>query len=123
MSGIDIYYTRRGMYNLCQFWDRDESGVGNSEEYTYYNLPDGTFYAKEANNESNEVQTLFGSFMADSHSILLESHDDLNGLRENCLVKFDNCLWRVENIQKKIRRKQSEFNPNFDYVWYIQLRR
>lgn len=119
---IDTYYSRRGKFNLCQYWERDEEGVGNSEEYTYYNIPTGCFYAEQVNSENIQLQ-MIDAFMADEHHIMISTNDYVPGMHPNCLVKWDGQIWRVENAQPKIRKKQSEYSPRFDYQWFIELRR
>lgn len=109
------------MHNLCPFWVRNEDGVGNSEEYVYNRKPSGYFYAKEANAETNNTNIIVGSFMADQHMVMLKSADDLRDITENSIVRYNNCLWRVESIQKEPIRKESEFCSEMTYYWYLQL--
>lgn len=121
MSRIDIYHSRRCMFNLCAFWVRDEDGVGNSDEYRYKTQPDGYFYAKEVDSEMINNNVLFGAFMADEHHIMIESTDDLTGMTENSKVRYKNNDWRVESLQKQLIMKESQFNSKETYYWYIQL--
>lgn len=121
MSRIDLYHSRRNMHNFCAFWVRDESGIGNSEEYVYKNKPTGYFYAKEIDAETVNNNIIFGAFMADQHHILIESADDLSGMTENSLVRYKGDIWRVENLQKRIILKETEYNSTTNYYWYIQL--
>ena len=121
MSRVDIYHSRRGMYNLCPFWIRNEDGVGNSEEYIYNRKPSGYFYAKEVNAETNNSNIIAGSFMADQHIITLESADWLEDMTENSIVRYNGYLWRVDSVQKTPVRKESEFSSRISYYWYLQL--
>lgn len=121
MSRIDIYHSRRAMFNYCTFWIRNEDGVGNSEEYIYKRQPSGCFYAKEVESENDDQNIIMGTFLADSHSIMLESRDDLSDMTENSLVRYKNLLWRVENIQKQLILKESEFCAIPTYNWFIRL--
>lgn len=121
MSRVNLRHSRRNMHNYCPFWVRDESGVGNSEEYAYKNQPNGYFYAKETEAENDNNNVLFGAFMADSHRVMLESVDNINDLTENSIVKYKNNYWRVESLQKRIILKETQFSSISSYHWYIQL--
>lgn len=123
MSRVNLRHSRRNMHNYCPFWLRDERGVGNAEEYIYNRVPSGFFYAKETEAESDNNTVLFGSFMADSHRVMLESVDDLNDLTENAIVKYKNEIWRVESLQKRMIIKETQFSSIPSYHWYIQLMR
>ena len=121
MSRIDIYHSRRNMHQLCAFWTRDESGIGNSEAYDYKDQPDGYFYAKEITPETVDNNVLFSTFMADQHHTMLESTDDLEGLTENSRVLFKDQPWRVDSIQKHPIIKETEFCKFETFYWYVQL--
>lgn len=121
MSRVDIYHSRRDMFNFCPFWVRNEDGIGNSEEYVYNKAPSGYFYAKEVDAETVGSNVIYGAFMADQHHILIESADDLTDMTENSIVKYKNHLWRVKDLQKRLIVKESEFSSIETYYWYIQL--
>lgn len=123
MAGIDIYHSRRGSYNYCPWWSRDEGGVGNSEEYVYNRKPSGYFYAKKVEVENQDSNIIMGAFMADHHRTMIESKDDLEGMHENAIVKYKGELWRVESIQKNEYVKETEFSSVTTYVWNLQLER
>lgn len=121
MAGIDMHHSRRGMFNLCAFWVRDESGVGNSDEYIYKTKPTGYFYAKEERAEYDDTGTIMGAFMVHQHSILLRSNDDLTGITKNSLVRYRGNIWRVDNVQKETIIKESQYLNKPKYYWYIQI--
>ena len=121
MAGVDIYHSRRGMFNCCPFWIRSEEGVGNSEEYIYNRKPSGYFYAQKVEAENDSSNIIMGAFLADQHNVMIKSRDDLSGITENSLVKYKDKLWRVENIQKEEIIKECEFSSTTSYYWYLQL--
>lgn len=120
-SGINIYHSRRINYNRCIYWERDESGIGNEENLIYEKKPAGIFYATESNAETNSTNMLAGVFMTEQYDILLESTDWLDGLHKDCLVKYNDQLWRVNEVQKKPYKKESAFRNKKTYKWFIGL--
>lgn len=124
MGRVDIFQSRRTNFFQCMWWTRDESGVGNSEDLIYQKQPSGIFYAKPKTSENDTKTTIQGVFMADVHTVTLESNDDLTGIATNDLVRFDNKIWRVDGApQKLLRNKMSQFSSYNVYKWTIALRR
>lgn len=123
MAGIDVYHSRRGAYNYCTWWIRDEGGVGNSEKYIYNRKPSGYFYAKKVEVEANDSNIIMGTFLADHHRTMIQSKDDLSGMHENAIVKYKGKLWRVENIQADEYTKETEYSSETTYVWNLTLER
>lgn len=119
----DIYHSRRTHYYKCFYWLRDEDGINDSEAYIYNKEPDGMFDAKLLGSEQNDYQAISDSFMAANYRVTLFTTADINDLHENCIVKFDGYIWRVEDLQKQVHNKESQFNKHLDYNWYIKLRR
>lgn len=124
MGRIDIYQTRRTHFFECAWWSRDEDGVGNSEEYIYKTRPTGMFYARPITSENSRANVIQGVFMADAHNVTIESNDDLNGIKVNDLVRFDDKIWIVaDSPQKLLRNKVAQFSKYNIYKWTISLRR
>lgn len=120
-SGIDIYHSRRINYNRCIYWVRDEDGIGDEDELIYKKKPAGIFYATESNAETNSANMLAGVFMTEQYDVLLESSDWLDVLCKDCIVKYNGELWRVNEVQKKPYKKESQFRTKKTYKWFIGL--
>ncbi len=123
MGRVDIYESRRTHFSLCRFWIREEDDVNDSHMYIYENEPDGVFYAKEAVAETSDFAIHAGIYMADTHSITLETEDDLDGIVANSIVEYNGEIWLVSNVQKVARRKRSQFAKKLSYKWIISIRR
>lgn len=124
MGNFDFYYSHRGMFALCQWWERNESAIiGDLSEWILKNRPSGSFYAKEVSQNSNQKDVNSGVYAYDVNQITLQSHDDIEGISRGCIVQYQGRPHLVESVNREIHLKQSEFNKNATYVWIINLRR
>lgn len=123
---IDLWNSRRDMFNLCEYWSQDEREIdSNSKSRLIYNsVPTGTFMAKEVNSYSMEPQVIGEVFMVEQNTITIQTNDDVSLLKKNDFVKFDNNIYRVENIQKEIIKKQRQYSAKgYSCSYFISLRR
>ena len=121
---VDIYHSRRTNYYRCVYWVRDErTSTGNAAKWVLDKKCSGCFYAKPVSVESNQMNTINGTWALDRDNIAIETDDKVNDLKRGCIVKYDNNLWLVESIQAKIHLKKSEFSKHTDYRTTIIMTR
>lgn len=122
---IDLWTSRRDKFLECEYWSQDmaeENGV-DIDEIAYKLSSTGSFYAKESNQYTTENQVLGELFMAEEKNITLFTEDDISDLKVNDIVKFDENIYRVENIQRAPYKKQRQFLRNsYSNSYYISLR-
>ena len=124
MGGINTDYSRRTMPNLCAYWKRDESGVGNSDVLIYSQNPAGYFYARAITVERDNTSTIQDAFMADSHTVTIESNDDLDDIGVNDLVRYKGKIWRVDmSPQRVLRENKNMLSDVEEYKYILSLRR
>ena len=122
--GLDLFQSRRNYNQLCKWWSRDERDEFESDELVHKRVPSGSFWAKEVNAEELKNNVINGSVMFDSSRVTIKSPDNCEGLKNNDLVEYQGCLWRVDNVQKKKARIQnSEFAADsvVSHYWYLNL--
>ena len=124
MGTVDIYHSRRTAYAECKYWIRDERNyIADASEYILKVAPTGTFFAKEISPQYNQLNQVGRGFMFDKNGITLECDDDLSELVPQSLVLYNGHAWTVDNVQREIHRKETQFNIDIDYKYIITLRR
>ena len=125
MSGtIDIYHSRRANYEECEYWARNESErIGDASQWILNKAPSGMFYAREISAKENRLAQLGNVFAFDENHIALETDDDIHFIRRGCIVRYNEEIWMVENVQSRVHRKESQFDKEKHYKYYINLRR
>ena len=121
---FDFFQPRRNFNEHCRWWSRNESDTYEDNELKYKRVPNGHFFAKEVDAETNDRNIIGGIFMIDRTRITIESPDNLSDIKSNDIVEYQGEFWRVDNVQKKKSRQQnSEFvnSNNVSYYWYLSL--
>ena len=121
---IDLRTSRRDYFLYCTYWSQieNEDLVANNE-IIHTKIPTGSFYAKEVNSYTIESDVVASVFMAESTTITIETADDVSDLRRNDIVKIDDKVYRVDNIQKTPIKKQRQFLRNsYSMNYVISLR-
>lgn len=121
---IDLRTSRRDYFLHCEYWSQieDENYV-ETNEIIHSRIPTGTFYAKELNAYTIESQNISNLFMAESKNITIHTFDDVSDLQRNDIVKIDDVVYRVDNIQKTPVKKQRQFLRNsYSMSYTISLR-
>ena len=118
---VDIYNTRRGYFNKCKWYARDED-TGESNEIIISRPANGIFYAKEIAAQTSQDKVINGMFLFDQDTITIESQDSLTGIKRGCLVEYNGKIWHLINVQESIVKKQREFTHKTSATWYLQLR-
>lgn len=124
MGTVDIYHSRRTCYAECKYWIREEGkSFGNANEWILKNVPSGSFLAKEISPNYNRMNQSGGVFAFDKNVVTLESDDDLHEISRGCLVLYNGHCWMVDDCQRVIHRKETEFNIENDYKYIVNIRR
>ena len=124
MAGINLDYSRRTMPNRCAWWRRDESGIGDSDQYVYVNSPSGYFYAKATSPERELTSEIQNAFMAKSRVVSIESNDDLGDISVNDLVRYKGRIWRVDaSPQRILRENKNQQSDREEFKYVLSLRR
>lgn len=118
---IDIYESRRTNFERIEYWKRDvDTDTPTSEIVS--EKASGIFYAREMNAESSRNDIVSEAFMFDDKNVMLVTNDDVRDLTQNDICKYDGRLWNVISIQRKRRKKRSQFASVPVYMTYIMLR-
>lgn len=118
---VNIYTSRRDYFDKVVYWKRNEN-IRDLAKYVYENKPDGLFYAKEITAESKESQQISNAFLFDNANITIYTEDAID-IEKNDIVKYENEIWRVVNIQKNFIHKTHQFMKKGYYRTFIQLTR
>ena len=124
MGTVDIFHSRRTCFAECKYWIRDErDNIGDSTQWILKHTPSGTFYAREITPHYNQHNELGNGYIFDKNGITLECDDDLEELVVGSLILYNGKCWYVDNVQKEVHRKESQFNQELDYRYIISIRR
>lgn len=124
MGTVDLWHSRRTSFIECKFWIRDDKEAKTDPSaWILQHKPSGTFYAKEISPQYNRMSQTAGVFAHDANTITLECDDDISDISRGCLVLYSGKVWMVNDVQKQIHRKESEFNVDIDYKYIVSIRR
>ena len=119
VGGINLRTSRRVNFNKCAYWNRKDKDV-DKEEYAHNNAVNGYFYAKEVSPITKNKNVVNGLFMVDRNQTTLYTTDRIN-IESGDIVKYNDDLWRVVDIQEVPIKKQSQFMHQVDCETYLQL--
>lgn len=101
---------------------QNEGGFVSHDELVYKRFPTGKFRAKEVNTISIGSQ-ITDSFMTEETTLVLQTNDNISNLNRNDIVKYDDKIYRVENVQKEPIKKQKQYKrKNVSCSYYISLK-
>lgn len=124
MGRVDLNHSRRTNYAECIYWIRDENdAIANASKWVLENQPAGDFYAKSVSPKTMQELPLQGTWMFDKNSITLETDDDISDITRGSIVKYNNKLWFVVDVQGEVHEKESAFSEEIDYKYFLLLRR
>ena len=118
---IDLQLGRRGHFERCKYWVRDENNYDLSE-YTYNETPSGFFYAEEVTAKDIKKLVINGIFMFDESLITIQTKGQIN-LKQGDLVEFENEIWIVQSCQQKKFNRNNQFMKRPSTTSYIQLKK
>ena len=135
-DSIDVFTSRRNMFNECFYWCKTQKDIEHEvdlatmvsidedlNELSYEREPSGSFFANESNQEITDNQNIAGTFMFDEYFATLETNDDICELKVNDIVVYDGYVWRVTNIARIKKKRQSQFAKRCSFKTYISLKR
>lgn len=119
---VDLFHSRKDNYEECLYWVRDErKPIGDASKFIYNKTPSGVFFARQSDTKINQPNVVNGVWMFGSNTMTIKTEDDVIDLKRGCIVKAYNEIWLVTNVQQKIHLKESMFNVEPDYTYYISL--
>lgn len=118
---IDIYHTRRGFFRDCKYWLPDKTK--NRDEIILTQIPTGMFCAKEVNAITSGANPIGNVFASNKNTVVLETRDDVNDLVKDSIVLYLGKSWVVDNLQREIHTKETEFSDEIHATTYISIRR
>lgn len=120
-GGCSSFLGRRGLFDKCYYWERNESNV-NLNEYTHNTKPSGMFYAREVNAESKSKMVVNNLFMFDNNTITIYTTASID-LKKGDLVKFRGKIWICGDCQFKNISGNTQFMNRANRECYISLKR
>lgn len=118
---IDIKLGRRGDYDLCKYWVRDESDEDLSE-FVRKTTPSGRFYCHEVTAEILQKNQLNNLFMFDASSITIRTRAAIK-IKQGDAVQYNDDIWIVKDVQFVPVHKNNQFMKNPSGFTYIQLQK
>ena len=118
---INLDNSRRS-YNIpCKWWKKDIKW-GNLQKLTHENKPEGIFYARE-HQPSNKVQNFDGDLVkVDTQNTVIETQDNILGIEDGDIVKYNEELWIIDSVQSKMINKRSEYDRRPARITWLSLR-
>ena len=111
---IDIYHTRRTNYRICKYWNPNDKL--NRDAVVLQEVPAGIFYAEEVN-------PIVNAFASDKNTITLKTNDNVEDLKRSSIVLYLGKSWTVNDVQREIHKKETQFSNDIHATTYINLRR
>lgn len=129
-DNVDMFTSRRTMFDLCYYWHRREEDLDDNaivyvdtdlNEMIYERSPDGTFYATDTNGIDSGNQKIGSSFMFDENYVTLRTRDHID-LNQNDIIVFREKVWRVTSITRRVIKRQNQYSRRPGYETYISLK-
>lgn len=122
-SNSNPFLSRRTYNCLCKWWARSTfNGQLNLSKIAMANEPKGTFRAKAiaqySMDKKNEAEIRLSS-----NFVTIETPDNLQFMRVDDIVQFENIFYRVSGIQRREIVKTREFMKRPISVYVLQLYR
>lgn len=118
---VNIYTSRRHNFDKVWYWKRNDA-IKDLSKYVYETNPDGFFYARDVSVESQDNQPINNTFLFDNSVITLFTEDIVN-IEINDIVKYEDVIWRVSNVQFQHIHKNHQFMKKGFNRTYVQLTR
>lgn len=107
---IDKFQTRRSNYIKCEWYKKNEDeDFVDLNEIRHLSSPSGYFWAKEVNGYSIDNQQVENLWMIQSNRVAITTTDNIKGMEENDIVKFDGRFWRVDSCQPTPKNTQRRY--------------
>ena len=120
MAGtFDKFKGRRTTFEKCLWWESNPA-IKDKSKLVTETKPKGRFNAKKIAPKDNTSVNVDNAFLIDRNSVTLLTYDFITA-KKNDIVKFDNDLWRIENIQLVEEEKQEQFRKVISKTSYLRL--
>jgi len=106
---IDLKTSRREYFLQCAYWLVDTEDFIKDDRIVYKQDPAGYFAAKEISSYNINSNIIVGVYMFKSVRLTIETKDNIGNLDRNNIVRIDNKLYRVDDIQINPVKKQRQF--------------
>jgi hypothetical protein len=116
---FDKFKGRRITFEKCYWWESNPA-IKDKSKLVTETKPKGRFSAKKITPKDNTSVNIDNSFLIDRIVVTLLTYDYIS-IKKNDIVKFDNDLWRVENIQSVEEEKQEQFRKVISKTSYLRL--
>jgi hypothetical protein len=120
-GNVDIFVSRRTNFEECEYWLRDVNADPNELVYKT-RRSNGSFYAKISNPETFSNNIVGGVFMFDTKNLMLETYDNIDEVKLNDVVRYNDNFYIVTQVQKYPIRKNTQFHSEQQYITYLSLR-
>jgi len=118
---IDIYHTRRTTFRPCSYWLPDDKK--NRDAIILQDTPAGIFYAEEVNAISSNMNPSANVFASNRNMVTLKTNDEVKDIKKFCIVLYLGKSWTVDDVQREIHKKETQFDNDIHATTYINLRR
>lgn len=118
---VDIYHTRRTTYRVCKYWLPNDKL--NRDVVILKEVPAGVFYAEEVNAIASGFSPTANVFGANKNTITLKTNDDVENIKKLSIVLYLGKSWTVDDVQREIHKKETQFDNDIHATTYISLRR
>lgn len=117
---IDIYHSRRTKFEHIPYYTNNPDRALN--EWVLTAKPSGWIYCQPVDMRSLQQNQVNNAMMFDKDTIVLLTSDDCDDLSRGNILLYRGHPWIVDNVNKQLHLKESEFGENH-YETYIYLRR
>jgi len=118
---VDIYHTRRTNFRACKYWLPDDSR--NRDVIVLQDVPKGIFYAEEVNAIASGFNPTGNVFASNRNTVTLKTNDEVNDIKKFCIVLYLGKSWTVDDVQREIHKKETQFDNDIHATTYINIRR
>lgn len=117
---IDIYHSRRTKYEkIPYFTDAPDRALN---EWVLKARVSGYIYCQPVDMRHLQPNQINNAMLFDKDTIVLLTSDECDDLSRGHIILYRGHPWIVDNINKELHLKESEFGHNH-YETYIYLRR
>jgi len=118
---VDIYHSRRTNFRICKYWLPNDKI--NRDVIVLKEMPAGVFYAEEVNAIASGFNPTANVFGSNRNTITLKTNDDVRDMKKLSIVLYLGKSWTVDDIQREIHKKETQFDDDVHATTYISLRR
>lgn len=120
----DLFTSSRIYFNRCPYWCVDEEWLEmHPNEIAIKKKPTGYFNAKEESPFRTSNQIVGGAFMFERNDLTISTEDDIYDIKENDILKFRGEIYRISDIQRQPKLKQTQYSNRPSCKTFLTLKR